>query len=62
MTETSVWSLEQRIEQLEKQQALFTQFGKAFLEGKLDGAGSAKAFLLALDPTLQISPADFLIG
>jgi hypothetical protein len=55
-------TVDEEIAILQQQQALFTQFGKAFLEGKLDGAGSAKAYLLALDPTLEITPAAFLIG
>ena len=51
-----------RITTLEQQQSLQTRAIAAFLEGRLDGAGSAKAFLLALDPSLEITPAAFLIG
>jgi hypothetical protein len=54
--------LRAEVEILKRQQALQTQAIKAFLEGKLDGAGSAKAFLLALDPGLQVAPAPFEFG
>lgn len=52
----------QRLAQLEAQQGLQTAALTAFLEGKLDGPGSAKAFLLALDPALEVQPADFAFG
>jgi len=55
-------TVDEQLAQLQQQQALQTQAIKAFLEGHLDGPGSAKAFLLALDPTLEITPAPFLIG
>lgn len=48
-----------KIKQLEQQNALLVQAITAFLEGTLDGPGSAKAFLLAIDPNLQITPAPF---
>lgn len=41
------------ITQLQQQQALFTQIIKAQLEGTWTGAGSAEAFLYALDPNMQ---------
>ena len=52
----------QLIAQLQTQQALQTQALKALLEGKLDGPGSATAYLLALDPSLQVTPAPFVFG
>jgi hypothetical protein len=58
MTQTQA----QRIAQLEAQVALLTQATTALLQGELDGAGSAKAYLLAIDPTLQIEPAAFEFG
>lgn len=54
--------LQAEIDVLKQQQALQTDAIKAFLEGNLDGAGSAKAFLLALNPTLQVDPAPFVFG
>ncbi len=45
--------------QLKAQQALTVQAIAAFLGGNLDGPGSAKAFLLAIDPGLQVTPAPF---
>lgn len=41
------------ITQLQQQQALFTQIIAAQLAGQWTGAGSAEAFLYALDPALQ---------
>jgi hypothetical protein len=55
-------TVDEQLAQLQQQQSLQTQAIKAFLEGKLDGPGSAKAYLLALDPNLEITPAAFLIG
>jgi len=61
-TDEQVQVLQAEVAQLKAQQALTVQFGKAFLEGHLDGPGSAKAFLLAIDPGLEITPGPFLIG
>jgi hypothetical protein len=33
----------------------------AFLAGNLDGAGSAKGYLLAIDPTIEVTPANFVV-
>jgi uncharacterized protein HemX len=42
------------INQLQQQQALFTQALRAMLEGKWDGgADTVEAFLYALDPNMQ---------
>lgn len=51
-----------QIAALQSQVALLTQALAAFLQGHLDGAGSAKGFLLAVDPTLDIAPAAFEFG
>jgi hypothetical protein len=50
------------IAQLQAQQALQTAAIAALLAGNLDGPGSAKAYLLALNPTLQVTPAAFEFG
>jgi shikimate kinase len=42
-----------QINQLQQQQALFTQALKAALEGHWTGAGSVEALLYALDPNMQ---------
>lgn len=44
--------IQAQLTQLQQQQALFTQIIKAQLEGMWTGAGSAEAFLYALDPTM----------
>jgi hypothetical protein len=49
----------QRIQQLEAQVADLTKALTAFLAGNLDGAGSAKGYLLAIDPTIEVTPANF---
>lgn len=51
-----------QIAQLKEQNALLLRAVVAFLEGNLDGPGSAAGFLKAIDPTLQVTPADFAIG
>lgn len=58
----SIDQLQSQLAQLQTQQALQTQAIQALLEGRLDGAGSAKAFLLALNPGLQVTPAPFEFG
>ncbi len=52
----------QKIAQLQAQQALTVQAIAAFLAGNLDGPGSAKAFLLAISPALEVTPAPFEFG
>lgn len=42
-----------QITQLQQQQALLTQALVAALEGRWTGAGSAEAYLYAIDPNLQ---------
>lgn len=44
---------ENQINQLQTQQAIFTQALKSMLEGKWTGEGSVEAFLYALDPNMQ---------
>jgi hypothetical protein len=51
-----------QIKQLQDQVSLLTRALTALLEGELDGAGSAKAYLLAIDPSLDIEPAAFAFG
>jgi hypothetical protein len=50
------------IEQLKTQQALTVRAIAAFLAGQLDGPASAKAYLLAIDPNLEVTPAAFEFG
>jgi hypothetical protein len=50
------------IKQLKAQVADLTAAVAAFLQGNLDGDGSAKGWLLAVDPKLQIEPAAFEFG
>lgn len=52
----------QKIAELQAQNALLVQAVAAFLRGSLDGPGSAKGFLLAIDPSLQVTPAAFEFG
>jgi hypothetical protein len=40
---------EEQIAQLQRQVAEFTAFGRALLEGKLDGPGSAAGHIVALE-------------
>jgi hypothetical protein len=52
-----------QIKQLQSQVALLTQALSALLQGELDGPGSAKGYLVAVDPTLAaIVPAAFEFG
>lgn len=47
---------------LKEQVADLTHALAAFLGGNLDGPGSAKGWLLAVDPSLQVEPAAFAFG
>lgn len=51
-----------QIKQLQDQVTDLTLALAAFLGGHLDGPGSAKGYLLAIDPRLEIEPADFVVG
>lgn len=52
-----------QIKQLQAQVALLTQALSALLQGELDGPGSAKGYLVAVDPSLaDIIPAAFDFG
>ncbi len=57
-----ITALEAANQQQAQQIAALTQAVTAFLEGNLDGPGSAKGYLLAVDPTLEVTPAAFEFG
>lgn len=46
-------TLQQELQNLQRQQALQTKALQAYLEGRVVGENSAEAFLYALDPSLQ---------
>lgn len=58
-TAQALATLTAAVKQLQAQEALTVQALSAFLGGTLDGPGSAKAYLLAIDPTIQVTPAPF---
>ncbi len=56
-----ITALQSQVAQLQAQEALTVQALAAFLAGNFDGAGSAKAYLLAIAPGLQVTPASFVL-
>lgn len=47
---------------LQRQQSYQTEAIRALVGGRLDGPGSTKAYLLALNPTMQVDVAPFVFG